>query len=195
MKNQQQDLKIMNDENGWYVFENGEKHYLEDLKKSSNFNISDDEPVKEDELGYYIFRGDKKHYFEDLEKRSKWLTSEEVDEIIEQFSKISPEIANGNKQLESLFKLLEDNLSLNNKDTRLTSSVFTLNKNNNQYQLCIFTDGAYFGYAFLINGKFAHIDYARKELSSFINDGNKYVTENNLPLQKNSIQHKTKFRT
>ena len=148
MKNQPQDFNILNDEEGHYILQEGQKYYLQDVEEGSN-----------------------------------WLNSQEVNKIIELYCEKEPEevlLTNEDQQIKN-FKDLFTNQNI---------SLSTLDLNETKHKFYIFTNGAFFGYAFLIDDKFAHIDYAfNTELFEAIINENKYVTENNLPLQKNTISH------
>ena len=98
----------------------------------------------------------KPHNFQlkDKEPDNNWLNSHEVNKIIELYCKKEPEevlLDTKDLQIKGFAKLFTDRISLS-----------TLTLNNNRYKFYIFTDGAFFGYAFLIDNKFAHIDYAPK---------------------------------
>ncbi len=137
--------------------------------------------IEQDEKGCYIIQGGNKKYLVDVEKKSNWLTSQEVNKIIELYYKKEPvEVTPDTQdaQIELFIQLFSNqNISLS-----------TLTLDNTNCKFYIFTDGAFFGYAFLIDDKFAHIDYYPKELSNSIANHNKYATDN-LPLQNNTIQH------
>jgi hypothetical protein len=137
--------------------------------------------IEQDEKGCYIIQGGKKNYLKDVEKKSNWLTSQEVNKIIELYYKKEPVEVPPDTQDEQikLFIELFPNQYI---------SLSTLTLDNTNYKFYIFTDGAFFGYAFLINDKFAHIDYTPKKLSDFITDDNKFNISN-LPLQNNTIEH------
>ncbi len=126
----------------------------------------------------------RKPQLKNIEQDNSWLDFQEVNRIIELcFETSLTEIKNideASPEIKDFVQLFSgQNISL---------STFPLRDNKNKFY--IFTDGTFFGYAFLIDNKFAHIDYAHKNLSEsdFINN-NKYVIEEGMLLQKDTIEH------
>jgi hypothetical protein len=157
-------------------------------------NQSQNNNIQNDEDGTYIWRGDRKFYLKN--EGSNWLDSEEVYKIITAYcTTLYGNNIDGavlfhqhlDDQETNTAKQIRDNFtqSFNQNNIDLTTLILG---ERMQYKFYIFTNGVYFGYAFLIDDKFAHIDYTPKNLSNFIADNNKYNIEN-LPLQKNTINH------